>query len=257
MKIFLKNTVKELRNYSKSLDKKSILIDKPWALIDSDFEMQKLIFKRNKELIMSKDGQVTMGKWEYLPEAKSLLIDRGIDTVLCNEGFIDEAVLILKMDGTKSDFFVLANENALPDLDAYDYLKKLRYRSLNITTRKLTDGQTLEIIHGYNDFKNPKIGNPVTIEADNVSDGIYKIDKSNIKFIVKNSLITSILHEVSYKTKNPRREILVEQADQFYYDKGDKVWINGLPAEDGKYKVIGGRNIIVENGVITKKIYFF
>ena len=67
---------------------------------------------------MSKDGQVNMGKWDYLPEAKSLLIDRGKDTILCNEGFIDEAVMILKMDGTNNNFFVLANENIVPDLDA-------------------------------------------------------------------------------------------------------------------------------------------
>ena len=82
MKIFLQHIVIGLRNYSKSLDKTAILIDKPWSLIDSDLEVQKLIFKRNKELIMSKNGNVTMGKWEYLAEAKSLLIDLGQDKIL-------------------------------------------------------------------------------------------------------------------------------------------------------------------------------
>ncbi len=255
MKIFLQNTVKGLRNFSKSLNKKSILIEKPWALIDSDFEIQKLIFKKNKELIMSKDGQVNMGKWDYLPEAKSLLIDRGEDTILCNEGFIDDGVMVLKMDGTNNNFFVLANENIVPDLDAYAYLKKLRYRNLNITTRKLTDGKTLEIIQDKNEYNNPKIGNPVTIDADDVSDGIYKAEKSNRKFILKNSLIASIIHEVTYKTKSDK-EIMVEQNDQYSYSKGEKVWINGQQAEDGEYKVIGGRNIIVENGTIKKKKLF-
>ena len=153
MKIYLQNTVKELKNFSKSLNKKSILVDKPWALIDSDLEIQKLIFKKNKELIMSKDGQVNMGKWDYLPEAKSLLIDRGKDTILCNEGFIDEGVIVLKMDGTNNNFFVLANENIIPDLDAYSYLRKLRYRNLNITTRKLTDGKVLEIIQEIGEWR--------------------------------------------------------------------------------------------------------
>ena len=50
--------------------------------------MQKLIFRKNKELIMSKNGQVTIGKWDYFGEAKSLLIDRGANIILCNEGFI-------------------------------------------------------------------------------------------------------------------------------------------------------------------------
>jgi hypothetical protein len=254
MKIFLKNTVKGLRNISKSLDKKSILVEKPWALIDSEFEIQKLIFKKNKELIMSKDGQVTMGKWEYLPEAKSLLIDRGKDTILCNEGFIDDSVLVLKMDGTNDNFFVLANENILPDLDAFTYLKNLRYRNLNIAPRKLTNGKTLEIKR-KNEYATPQIGNPVTIDAENVLDGIYKSEESNIKFIVRNSIIASIIHEVTYKTKNGFN-ILVEQKDQFLYSKGEKVWINEMQAKDGEYKVIGGANIIVENGVIKKKKIF-
>jgi len=254
MKIFLQNTVKGLKSFSKTLDKKSILVEKPWTLVDSDFEIQKLIFKKNKELIMSKDGQVNMGKWDYLPEAKSLLINRGKDTILCNEEFIDEAVMILKMDGTKNNFFVLANENIIPDLDAYTYLKNIRYRNLHIATTKLKNGKTLEIIRNT-EYDITKIGNPVTIEAENVPDGTYKIEKSNTKFIVNKSVIASIIHEVTYKTKNAIK-IMVEQKDQYSYSKGEKVWSNGVLADDGEYKVIGGRNIIVENGMIKKKKMF-
>ena len=97
MKVYLNHLVKGLKKFSKSLDKKLILLDKPWALIDSDLEIQKLIFKKNKELIMSKDGQVVIGSWDYLTEAKSLLIDRGMDKILLNEEFIDEGVMILKI----------------------------------------------------------------------------------------------------------------------------------------------------------------
>jgi hypothetical protein len=64
MKAYLQHIVTDLKNFSKSLDKKAILTDKPWALIDDDQEMQKLIFRKNGELIMSKNGQVTIGSWE-------------------------------------------------------------------------------------------------------------------------------------------------------------------------------------------------
>jgi hypothetical protein len=128
MKIYLKSIVSQLRNFSATLEKASILIDKPWALIDEEFEMQKLIFKKNKELILSKNGQVQIGKWEYFPEAKSLLIDRSSDKkdiILCNEVFIDEGVMVLRIDGLENRFFLLANENIVPDLDAIKYLNKL------------------------------------------------------------------------------------------------------------------------------------
>lgn len=253
MKIYLQHLVNELRNFSKSLDKKSILINKPWALIDSDFEIQKLIFKKNKELIMSKDGQVVVGTWDYFPEAKSLLIDRGKDKILCNEGFIDEAVMVLKLDGTKNNFFVLANENLVPDLDVYKYLKELRYRNLNIVTRKLTNGKTLEIIRFGDDIINPKIkiGSSVTIDADSISDGTYKTENSKEKYLIKNSIIVSIIHEVIYKTKNGM-EIMIEQNNQKNYIAGESIWLNGKEAPDGKYKIIGRRKIVVKDGKIFK-----
>jgi len=129
MRVFLKNISKQLKQFSKSLDKKSILIDQPWALIDEEFEMQKLIFKKDGELIMSKNGKVSVGNWEYLNVSKSLLIDRGEDKILCREVYIDEGVLILKLDGTDSNFMVLANENHIPDLNIKDYLTKKIDRS--------------------------------------------------------------------------------------------------------------------------------
>ncbi len=254
MKQFLQHLVIELKNYSKSLDKKSILIDKPWALIDSDFEIQKLIFKKNKELIMSKDGKVTIGKWEYLAAAKSLLIDRGKDVILCNEGFICDGVLVLKLDGTSNKFFVLANENLVPDLDAYSYLKKLRHNSLNITTRKLTNGKILEII-AENEYYFGQIGRKVMIDGDYVEDGDYKLKNKNRRYVIKESFISAIIHENTYKTKNGK-EIMIEQEDQYSYKDGENVWLNGIKAPDGEYKVIGGRNIIVKDGVIKKKKMF-
>jgi hypothetical protein len=256
MKTYLINIVKSLENLSKTLDETSILIDKPWALIDSDNTIQKLIFKKDKTLILSKDGQVVMGKWDYLSESKSLLINRGNDIILCNKGFLDEGVMVLKMDGTNNNFFVLANENVIPDLDAYTYLKKLRYKNLNIVTKKLKDGRILEIFKSIeSDNNHARVGNRVTIELDNVCDGTYRNENSNIKYVIRNSKIASIIYEMTYKTKNGF-EIMIEQKYQEFYSKGENVWINETQAKDGSYKVIGRRNIIVENGKIKKKNFF-
>lgn len=122
MRVFLKKISGQLKQFSKSLDKKSILIDQPWALIDDEFEMQKLIFKTDGQLIMSKNGSASTGSWEYLAIANSLLIDRGEDKILCKEEFIDEGILILRLDGTSDKYFALANENIIPDLDIQKYL---------------------------------------------------------------------------------------------------------------------------------------
>lgn len=250
MKEFLKHIVVDLKNISKSLDKKSILIDKPWALIDSDFEMQKLIFKKNNELIMSKDGNVTMGKWEYLAEAKSILIDRGKDKILCNEAFIDEGVLILKVDGIRSEFFVLANENIIPDLDAYSYLKKLRYEKLIIVTRKLLNGKTLEIILNKSDYGEPGRGNLVSIDAESLEDGDYQDFDEIKKYVIKNNKIMEILHRRVIITRN-KLKLEIDQSNEGGYSFNDRVWIDSKPAPDGEYKLgfLKG-SIIIKDGLI-------
>jgi hypothetical protein len=50
----LKSISAQLKNHSATLYKTNILAEKPWALIDEEFEVQKLIFKRNNELVLSR-----------------------------------------------------------------------------------------------------------------------------------------------------------------------------------------------------------
>ena len=250
MKVFLQHIVSEMKNYSKRLDQQSILIDKPWALIDSDFEIQKLIFKKNKELIMSKNGQVVMGSWEYLAEARSLLIDRGKDKILCNEAFINEGVMILKMDGTNNTFFILANENIVPDLDAYRYLRQLRIKALNIETLELTTGETLEVVL-HPGSTSIQTGNRVTINTSTIPDGNYKIHNTNITLAIKDCLIEEKIYSYSYQTKDDQ-ELIIDQKYHTEYRLGDRVWLKGALAPDGEYKIPGRQRLTVKGGKISE-----
>ena len=117
MKQYLNNLLPRIKQFSESLDKKESFIDTPWVIVDEDLNQQKYIFKRNGELIMSLNGQVSIGKWEYLSVAKSLLIDRNQDKILLNQFFVDPAVMVLSLDGRKEDYLILANEILVPDLE--------------------------------------------------------------------------------------------------------------------------------------------
>ena len=125
MSDFIITILDKVQQYNHSLQKQSMYTNKPWALVDNDLEVQKMIFKNNNELILSKNGKVQIGHWEYLVGTKSILIDRGNDKLLLNEVFLNEDVMILKLDGTKLDFFVFANENQIPNLDVMDYFNRL------------------------------------------------------------------------------------------------------------------------------------
>ena len=254
MKVYLKSIAQQLRHHSLSLEKTSNLINKPWALIDDEFEMQKLIFQRNKDLILSKNGIAQTGKWDYFPEAKSLLIDRNEDKILCKEEFVDHAVMILKLDGTENRYFILANENIIPDLDAYKYLKRLRYRKLEIVERRLIDGRVLEVQSPYSGT--PSYGSRVTIDAARVEDGKYQLKEEHKYYEIKRGAITKIITEKKY-TNPDGKEIFIHQNDNEKICFGDSVYMDGKPYRvsvitDEKINFTEAKHLIVREGKVVR-----
>jgi len=197
MNDILKYYVNSFSNATKSLKKKGIFIEKPWVLIDDDGEIQKLIFKKDKGLILSKNGKVSEGFWDYYPEAKALLIDRGKDKLLLKEQFIDDNVLILKKDGTENDFFALANENSLPDLNIPKYLNSLKCTEFNISVHKLMNGNILQIYNGQDSYYYDYSGCKVE-QIDNkynslsITDGYFMSKSRETTFYVKNGIIDTV-----------------------------------------------------------------
>lgn len=247
LKLYLNNLIPRLKEFSNNLDKKEFFIEIPWVVVDDNLNQQKYIFKRDGELIMSLNGQVTIGKWEYLSSAISLLIDRTQDKILLNQNFIDSAVMILKKDGLKEDYFMLANEILLPDLNITDYLKKIYYEKNNIAIRQLKSGEFLE----FNNFNGSLLNNTVTIEGELVPDGEVELEKSKRKCIIKDSKIVKILIRETFITN--KGEIVIELQENWSPTKGDLVFQNNSPAPDGKYRIGFMDHIKVENGKIVNK----
>lgn len=250
MRAYLKSISGQLRNFSQSLDKTAILIEKPWAMIDGENEMQKLIFKKDKELVLSRNGKVTMGSWDYFPEARSILINRGTDSILCNEAFVNESVMILKMDGTQDHFFALANENRIPDLDVFGYLSRLKEASLNIRKFKLNDGNMLEISfvsHNVRiDYLKP--GLRVFQGGEPAKEGKYFFPDLAIQ--VAGGQISMMMDRAFYTTRcGQTLELHIPYNLQG--NKPSEALINGKPAPDGIYKIGWLKKVRVKGGVVV------
>jgi len=245
MKKYISSLIPRLREFSASLDRKEFFIDVPWVIIDENLDQQKYIFRRDGTLIMSLNGQVTTGRWEYLSAAKCLLIDRVKDKILLNQNFIDPAVMILKKDGTKDENLILANEILLPDLDVELHLRKLYCEKNNILLKKLKNGVLLEI-HNY-DFG---YNNIVSIEGDAVPNGRLVCDDSNEEYDIKDSRIARVIRaRVNYSTN--RGQIVVEQSyRESKPSLGDSVFQDSNPAPDGKYRLGFMNSILIEGGIV-------
>lgn len=254
MKTYLQDIVNRLSQFSEKLDNTTLFIDKPWVLIDENSDYHKYIFKRNGELIMSLNGQVKVGKWEYLSSAKSILIDRINDKVLLNRSFFDSAVMVLKIDGTNNQLFILANETIIPDLDVKKYLQSLTYKKFNIITGRLENGKTLEIYRGKSESQ-PLIGMKATIDGDEPEDGKYKSQNTGRYYEIRNGKVFRITEPVDYQTTDGLN-LTIEQEYGHSISIGDLVYVDNAPAGTGKFK-LGILNVIyVINGVISKKSIF-
>lgn len=120
---YLKNILPRIQQYSKQLNNEANFVDIPWVFLDGDGHKVTYIFRRNNELLVSKKGEVASGRWEYLPMIQSLLVEYEGKKRMYNQGFLDQAVMILRKDGTE-ELFPLGNVNLLPDLNIPGYLMK-------------------------------------------------------------------------------------------------------------------------------------
>lgn len=121
----IKDLQSTLRNFSKGLENKNLLVDIPWTMVDGDLNLQRLIFRKDNSLYIVKEGEIQVSKWEFLPAMNSLVIEVGGRKILMNEVFADGKALILKKDGVSMDFLSFANQNELPDLNLISHLNKL------------------------------------------------------------------------------------------------------------------------------------
>jgi hypothetical protein len=110
MKTYILDIIPKIQKFSKKLDDITLLSNQHWVLMDSiGGSKTVLIFRLNNELLVSVDGKVNKGKWEYLGN-NSILIDLLNESFLYKHGFFDENVLALKSDN-KNEFALLINEN--------------------------------------------------------------------------------------------------------------------------------------------------
>ncbi len=139
MKEYLSNIFPRIKELSYSLDKKELLVDRPWILLN-DFDSQEYIFKRDGKLIISIRGNVELGSWEYLPSAQSILLLTEKAKVLLRHAYFDKGLLLLSKMGDKESMWIFINEAVVENRDVERYLNAIANREL-----KGVENQTVEV----------------------------------------------------------------------------------------------------------------
>ena len=213
---YLKSILPRIQQHSKMLDDTSTFADIPWAFMDDDGHKVTYIFRRNNELLVSKQGEVVTGKWEYLPVMQSLLIEHEGRKRMYNQGFLNEAIMLLKKDGT-DEIFPLGNLQKLPALDIERYIEGFLVPTIekgqvgnaapsNEGIQKLTDGRQITILKksGATTFYDK--GNEIRrfengqVASNTISNGCYRLVDGN-EIDITNGKIQMVYKWVEYKTK--------------------------------------------------------
>lgn len=126
MKNYIQSSFLKLRKIGERIRSASILSDTSWLLLAQDDSAKIVyIFKSQKnELYQSFNGNVNKGKWEFIVDSDSLVIDTGEQTELYNATLVSDDFLFLKKDGD-SKSLVFANFTKYKDWLKSEVFKKL------------------------------------------------------------------------------------------------------------------------------------
>lgn len=255
---YIKSWIPKIESFSIKLDKLSKIYNQPWVLIDDLNDFVKIIFREKGTLLVSKNGVVSNGSWELIHIANSIMLDISGEKRLYNHQFIDNGLMILKLDGHSTDFFVLANQNIIPDLDIESYLiskysnpisqkKKTSSKSIYTKEQQLSDGRILQFLSDLGYATKPE----VKISDRSVEDGFYILKGFDIAYKIENSKM--LMEYVIEKFKQDDGQFIEVGGNRINgITEGSPVWLNGKLAPNGEYQKGWFSKIQVINGLINK-----
>jgi hypothetical protein len=114
MLTYINHIFDNLSNYSKKLDDVTLFQNQKWINIDEIGSRKKLfIFRPDNKLLISINGSVKRGLWEYI-DSSTLLIEIDDEPILLRHAFIDDEFLLLNQDSTENyALFIKENENLI------------------------------------------------------------------------------------------------------------------------------------------------
>ena len=129
--------IPRVRKLSQKFDNTSLILSHHWVLVDKINSKKKLyIFRKNKELLISEDGQVDIASWRYLGK-NTLLVENNTVKNLYKHGFFDQNLIAIKIRDDENYSFFVNEEKFDHGLNSENKIAKYLYdKYLNNTIKK-------------------------------------------------------------------------------------------------------------------------
>lgn len=147
MQTYLLDIIPRLARFSKKLDDITLLTSKHWVILNETTQSKSTyIFRNNKELIVSENGIVIHGTWDYLGFNK-ILLRFNDNSFLFQNGFLENDILALQLDGmNKYAIFINEGRSDLNTLKKIDTHLNRKYLSSIEVTEKDTTMEIWDVI---------------------------------------------------------------------------------------------------------------
>ena len=138
MKTYISDIIPKIKQYSLKLDNLTTLTNKHWVSIGDIGDNKRVyIFRNNGQLLISNNGIVEKGSWEYLGN-KSLLIETTEGSYLLKHVFFDQNIIALQLDSTNNYAFFVNENKSNEELNSVEDV--LKFLTANYLTNKNQDG---------------------------------------------------------------------------------------------------------------------
>ena len=122
MLTYIKHIFTNLSYYSQKLDDETIFQNQKWINIDEIGIRKKLfIFRPENKLLVSVNGNVNRGLWEYI-DSTTILIEIDDNPILLRHAFIDDEFLLLNQDNTENYALFIKENTRLKELNTIEQI---------------------------------------------------------------------------------------------------------------------------------------
>ncbi len=142
MRTYLFDKLSKIKQFNDKLDEltevKRRLCNKPWLVFNEGNEREIYKFREDGSIVISINGSVTKGTWEFDSTDKTIIITTSSHSIMVHPGIIEDSILGLQVDGTNQCAFLIdelsANDLLLKTYS--DFLFWLNQRETSLFERK-------------------------------------------------------------------------------------------------------------------------
>lgn len=113
MKTYILDSINRIKRLGENLDAKTILCNKSWQIFNDTGEKELYIFQENGDILLSTNGIVSQGKWQYISANKSILVSVKENSYMLHPSFSINNIMAMNLDGTERYMLMIEEQSLL------------------------------------------------------------------------------------------------------------------------------------------------